>query len=63
MWLLAKKELRLQQMTFVVAGLYHLLWVMAATFRHSVPAVPDTIAAAGFLTMGIALWAAVTVVI
>lgn len=36
-WLLAKKELRLQPMTLAVAGLYLLGWVAVLSLRHRVP--------------------------
>ena len=35
-WLLAKKELRLQQLTFVVSGIYVLAWGALALVRHIV---------------------------
>jgi hypothetical protein len=37
MWQLAKKELHLQQMTFVVVGIYVLLWGSISLVRHMVP--------------------------
>jgi hypothetical protein len=37
MWLLVKKELRLQQMTLIVAGLYLLGWLAVASLRSLVP--------------------------
>lgn len=39
-WLLAKKELRLQQMSLVVAGLYLLVWSAESALRYLVPAFP-----------------------
>ncbi len=40
-WLLVKKELRLQQMAFAVAGLYLLGWLTLVSLRARVPAVDD----------------------
>ena len=40
-WLLLKKELRLQQMAFVVAGLYVLGWTSLALLQASVPDLPE----------------------
>lgn len=37
-WLMAKKELRLQQMTFAATGLYLLCWVVLGLLRHFAPA-------------------------
>ncbi|OFW41759.1 MAG: hypothetical protein A3J29_01450 [Acidobacteria bacterium RIFCSPLOWO2_12_FULL_67_14b] len=45
LWQLAAKELRLQHMTFVVAGLYAVIWVPASTFEGSDPRAFDTIGA------------------
>lgn len=36
-WLLVKKELHLQQMTFAVAGVYFLMWVTVLALRQMVP--------------------------
>lgn len=36
-WLLAKKELRLQQLTFVISGIYLLAWSAMWLFRQIVP--------------------------
>ena len=38
-WLLVKKELRLQQMAFVVAGLYLAGWATLSSVRHFVPEI------------------------
>jgi hypothetical protein len=38
-WLLVKKELRLQQMPFVVAGLYLVGWAMLSSIRHFMPEI------------------------
>ncbi|MGH7552272.1 MAG: ABC transporter permease subunit, partial [Longimicrobiales bacterium] len=40
-WLLVKKELHLQQMTFAVAGLYILSWTGVSLLRASVPDFPE----------------------
>jgi hypothetical protein len=40
LWLLAKKELRLQQMSLVVAGLYLPVWSAESLFRYLVPDFP-----------------------
>jgi hypothetical protein len=56
-WLLAKKELRLQQMTFVVAGLYFLGWATVSLLEHFiaelrvVPLGPLTMLYCGLLSM------------
>lgn len=39
-WLLAKKELRLQQMTFVVVGLYILMWATLSFLKQFAPELP-----------------------
>ncbi len=44
-WLLAKKELRLQQMTLVVAGLYVVIIAVASSLSRRVPELPGTVAA------------------
>jgi hypothetical protein len=36
-WLLAKKELRLQQLTLVIGGLYLVAWVTVSFLRYTVP--------------------------
>jgi hypothetical protein len=36
LWVLAKKELRLQQVTLAVAGLYLLLWLFGLSLRHRI---------------------------
>jgi hypothetical protein len=40
LWALTKKELRLQQLTFVVAGLYLLLWTATTVLTHAVRDLP-----------------------
>ncbi len=37
-WLLVKKELHLQQMTFAVAGVWALIWITVSAFTQIVPA-------------------------
>lgn len=39
-WLLARKELRLQQMTFVLVGLYILGWGTVSLLEHFIPEFP-----------------------
>ena len=40
LWLLAKKELRLQQLTVAIGGLYLLGWVTVSILRQTVPGFP-----------------------
>lgn len=53
LWQLAAKELRLQHMTFIVAGLYAVPWVAARTFEGADPQAFDTIAAVTLLYGGL----------
>ena len=43
MWLLVKKELRLQQLTFAVSGLYLIGWVSLMSFRPMAPELRVTL--------------------
>jgi hypothetical protein len=53
MWLLVKKELRLQQMTLVVAGLYLLGWLAVSSLRPLVPSVGDVFTELTFAYVGL----------
>jgi len=46
LWLLVKKELRLQQLTFVVAGLYVVGWFGIKSMKSTAPATSDTLLSA-----------------
>ena len=55
MWLLVKKELRLQQMTLVVAGLYVFAWLViaSASSKAFVPHVDDALTILTFFYVGL----------
>ena len=52
-WLLMKKELRLQQMAFVVGGLYLLGWVTLSLLRHLIPGLGPPLGAIAILYGGL----------
>lgn len=52
LWLLAQKELRLQQLSFIVAGLHVLGWVALSTFYRGVPEAADALAVVGAIYGG-----------
>ena len=52
-WLLMKKELRLQQMAFVVGGLYLLGWATFSSLRHFLPGLGPPLGAIAILYGGL----------
>jgi hypothetical protein len=52
-WLLMKKELRLQQMAFVVGGLYLLGWATFSSLRHFIPGLGPPLGAIAILYGGL----------
>lgn len=52
-WLLMKKELRLQQMAFVVGGLYLLGWATLSLLRHLIPGIRAPLGATAILYGGL----------
>jgi ABC-type transport system involved in multi-copper enzyme maturation permease subunit len=53
-WLLVRKELRIQQMAFIVAGLYLAFWAMLSSIRHLMPEIfGPPLAAVGVFYVGL----------
>jgi hypothetical protein len=52
-WLLMKKELRLQQMAFVVGGIYLLGWATFSSLRHFIPGLGPPLGAIAILYGGL----------